>query len=306
MSKGGAKMSFSSETKASASQIPRHDDECVAMLYGMLMFAHSFSENEISFRTETAEVSDMLCGLFLGVLDIIVTPKMIKKRGGAIYKITVTDKYDLEKIKSKFASHGYEKPDNSLLAMPRDDVAFLRGAFLSCGYLNSPDKPYRLEFTVKDPDLAVELALILSRQVNVMPKLSVRKTNQIVYYRESNLIVDFLNLIGQSGAAFVIMNSQIERDIRNNLNRQNNFDVANIGKKTETSMTQIEAIEWLISSGEFERLPLGLKTTAKIRLEHPDASLEAVGKMENPPISKSQVSKRLSQIIETYRSKSKG
>ena len=286
--------------------MPRHDDECVAMLYGMLMFAHSFSENLISFRTETAEVSDMLCGLLLGVLDIIATPKMIKKGGGAIYKVEIRDKNDLEKIKSKFAQNGYNKPDDSLLELPRDDVAFLRGAFLSCGFLNSPSKPYRLEFTVKAPDLAVELALILSRQVNVMPKLSVRKTNQIVYFRESNLIVDFLNLIGQSSAAFVILNSQIERDIRNNLNRQNNFDIANLGKKTETSMTQIDAINALMKNGEFEKLPLGLRTTAKLRLENPDASLEAIGAMENPPISKSQVSKRLSQIIETYKSKTKG
>ncbi|MBR6049993.1 MAG: DNA-binding protein WhiA [Clostridia bacterium] len=299
-------MSFSSETKASSSQMPKHDDECVAMLYGMLMFSHSFSENEISFRTETAEVSDILCGLLLGVLDIMATPKMSKKGGGVIYKIAVTDKFDLEKIRSNFAAYGYSKTDRSLLTLPRDEVAFLRGAFLSCGYLNSPDKPYRLEFTVRDPDLAVELALILSRQINVMPKLSVRKTNQIVYYRESNLIVDFLNLIGQSAAAFVILNSQIERDIRNNINRQNNFDIANIGKKTEASMAQTEAIEWLISSGEFEKLPIGLKTTAKLRLDHPDASLEAIGGMSDPPISKSQVSKRLSQIIETYKSKSKG
>ena len=299
-------MSFSSETKASASIMPKYDDECVAMLYGMLMFSHSFSENEISFRTETAEVSDMLCGLLLGVLDIEATPKMSKKGGGAIYKVTVTDAGDLEKIKSKYAKRGYNKTDDSLLKLPRDDVAFLRGAFLSCGYINSPSKPYRLDFTVRSPDLAVELALILSRQVNVMPKLSVRKTSQIVYYRESNLIVDFLNLIGQSSAAFVVLNSQIERDIRNNLNRQNNFDVANIGKKTETSMAQIEAINWLISSGKFDSLPLGLKTTAKLRLANPDASLEAIGAAENPPISKSQVSKRLSQIIETYKSKSKG
>ena len=296
-------MSFSSEIKASAAQMPRHDDECVAMLYGMLMFSHPFSENEISFRTETAEVSDMLCGLLLGVLDIIATPQMIEKSGSTVYKVTVTDKQDLEKIKEKYAKNGYGKTDEDLLSSPRADIAFLRGAFLSCGYINSPSKPYRLEFTVRNGDLAVALALILSRQVNVMPKLSVRKTSQIVYYRESSLIVDFLNLIGQSSAAFVILNSQIERDIRNNLNRQNNFDIANLGKKTDASVAQIEAINALIASGEFEKLPLGLRTTAKLRLANPDASLESIGEMENPPISKSQVSKRLSRIVEAYKKK---
>lgn len=299
-------MSFSSEIKASTSVMPRRDDECRAMLYGMIIFSHTFSENEFSFRTETAEVSDIFCGLMLGVLDVMVTPAVSVKKSGEIYSIKITDKDVLSKIFEEFSKNGISKIDSSLISSPHTETSFLKGAFLSCGYINSPDQPYRLDFTVKDADLAVELALVLSRQINVMPKMSVRKTYQVVYYRESNLIVDFLNLIGQSSAAFTILNSQIERDIRNNLNRQNNFDIANIGKKARTSYEQIDAINALIESGEFEKLPVSLRTTAKLRLSDPDASLETIAKACEPPVSKSQVSKRLSQIVELSKNKPKG
>ena len=296
-------MSFSSQIKASAAFRPQHDDECDAMLYGLILFSNKFAADELSFRTENAEVSDFFCGLLLGVLDIYASPRIHEKQNGTIFKITLNDGDVLKKIAEKYAVLGYNKIDRSLIASERQMHAFLRGAFLSCGYINPPERSYRLEFSVKDADLAVDLALVLSECVNVMPKLSARKTDQIIYYRDSDLIIDFLNLIGMTSASFEVMNCQIEKEIRNNVNRKNNFDVANIERKTDTSVAQIEAITALIKSGEFDKLPVGLRTTAKLRMKYPDMSLEAIGKAEDPPLSKSQVSKRLKQIMEIYKNK---
>ena len=98
------------------------------------------------------------------------------------------------------------------------------------------------------------------------------------------------------------MNNSISTS-SNNLNRKNNFDIANIGKTAEASLIQTEAINALMESGKFEKLPLSLRQTAKLRLKYPDASLEELGKSSEPPISKSQVSKRLRQIVDIYKSK---
>ncbi|MBO4353540.1 MAG: DNA-binding protein WhiA [Clostridia bacterium] len=296
-------MSFSSEKKAAAAFRPQHDDECEAMLYGLILFSNKFSADELSFRTENAEVSDIFCGLLLGVLEISATPKMHVKKNGTIFKISVSDADALSRIALKYASCGYNKIDRSVIPSSRMQHAFLRGAFLACGYIDPPERSYRLEFSVRDADLAVDLALVLSENVNVMPKMSARKADQIIYYRDSDLIIDFLNLIGLTSASFDIMNCQIEKEIRNNENRKNNFDIANIERNTGSSMMQIEAITALIKSGEFDALPVGLRTTAKLRMKYPDMSLEALGKAENPPLSKSQVSKRLKQIIEIYKNK---
>lgn len=291
-------MSFSSDVKSAVAHVPRHDDESLAMLYGMVIFAHTFSEDEISLRTETAEVSDVFCGLLLGELDIMISPEMYKKKDNIIYKITIENKDDIAKIRKRFSA---ESIDRTLLVSEHANTAFLKGAFLSCGYINAPDKPYRLDFTVEEADTAVELATMIFDQIGSMPKLSVRKNAQIVYFRESNLIVDFLNLIGATSAAFTVMNSQIERDIRNNLNRKNNFDIANIEKRTEAGLAQTEAIKWLMECGKFDDLPISLKSTARIRMGNPYAPLDFIGSACDPPISKSQVSKRLKQIVEIYK-----
>ena len=294
-------MSFSSETKVSAVNMPKTKSECRAMLYGMLLFSTSFSENEIVYMTENAEVSDIVSGLLLGVFDIMETPDIKTRGSSCIFTIKISDNKEVELINKEYASVGFTNIDKSIFSGINDEIAFLRGAFLSCGYINPPDKPYRLDFTVKNPDLAVDLALVLCEHLSSMPKLSVRKSSQVVYYRDSNVIVDFLNLLGLNNAAFSILNSQIERDIRNNLNRRNNFDFANIAKKTDASIIQIDAINYLMECGEFEKLPAALRITGKIRIQNPEASLDALGKLENPPISKSQVSKRLHKIVEHYK-----
>ena len=296
-------MSFSSEAKMAAAIMPKSHKEQKAMLYGMLLFGNVFSESDIMLMTETAEVSDILCGLLLGVCDIMASPQAYEKGGREVYKIKIDDKGDLSRIFEEFGAAGTDAIDKSIISDSHTETAFLRGAFLSCGYINPPEKSYRLDFTVRSGDLAVDLAVVLMKCVGEMPKLSVRRSNQIVYFRDSNLIVDFMNMIGLTSQAFEIMNSQIERDIRNNLNRRTNFDVANIGKKTAASVTQIEAINAIIDRGDFEKLPINLRQTARLRLDMPDASLEALGKAEVPPISKSQVSKRLSQIVEISKNK---
>ena len=134
-----------------------------------------------------------------------------------------------------------------------------------------------------------------------MPKLSVRKGNQIVYYRGGEKVADMLMLIGAQNEAFEIMNSQALRSIRNEQNRQTNFEVANISKQSAASAEQIEAITELKKIGKFGLLSPVLRQTANLRLENPEASMAVLGKLENPPVSKSQESKRLLKIVDFYK-----
>ena len=64
------------------------------------------------------------------------------------------------------------------------------------------------------------------------------------------------------------------------------------------SVEQINAIRKLKETGEFERLNNSLKEIAELRLEHPDMSLEALGKLLKKPLGKSGVNYRLKKIIE--------
>ena len=57
-----------------------------------------------------------------------------------------------------------------------------------------------------------------------------------------------------------------------------------------------------METGDFDKLPPELKKTAKLRVENDTLTLSELSALENPPISKSQVSKRLQKIYSLYKS----
>ena len=86
--------------------------------------------------------------------------------------------------------------------------------------------------------------------------------------------------------------------LSNKINRQNNCQIANLGKTVNASVRQRGAIEKIIDTPAWDKLDEETKMLAKIRLEYPDDSLEQIGKRMQPPVSKSIVSRRLNKIIE--------
>ena len=133
-----------------------------------------------------------------------------------------------------------------------------------------------------------------------MPKISARKSSQIIYYRESALVEDFLTLIGATKAAMDIMSEQIKRELRNQANRQSNFEIANLGKTIDAAAAQINAINELKSKGIFEEMTPQMQSLANLRIKHDDVSQKELGEMMQPPISKSQVSKIFAKIMKFH------
>lgn len=294
-------MSFSGHTKASVSVIPPENDCCAAaQLRAMLSYSSSFDENGLKFITETPEVSDMLTSLLLICTDIAETPETMQNKKITTYKTEITDKAELEKLFSLFdGAQNVHKVNKHLFKCKKCAVAYIRGAFLAAGFVNSPEHSYHLEISSPHADLAVDTAVLLSEKIG-MPKISARKSNQIIYYRESALVEDFLTFIGASKAAMDIMSEQIKRELRNQANRQSNFEVANLGKTIDAANTQINAINELKENGGFEQMPLQMQMLAELRIQNNDMSQKALGELMQPPISKSQVSKILAKIMKFY------
>ncbi len=267
----------------------------------MLIFASVFERNKTVFLSETEEAAYLFSGLLIRCLDVCSSPEVFSKgkSGTLVFRTTVCGE-DAEKLYDFAFPDGECRIDTGKFNCDHCAEAFIRGAFLSCGFVNPPEKRYGIEFTVSNADIAVELATVLAYKFG-MPKLSVRKGNQIVYYRGGEKVADVLMLIGAQNEAFEIMNSQALRSIRNEQNRQTNFEVANISKQSAASAEQIEAITELRKMGKFELLSPVLRQTANLRLENPEASMSALGKLENPPVSKSQESKRLLKIVDFYK-----
>ena len=118
----------------------------------------------------------------------------------------------------------------------------------------------------------------------------------MVYIKEGSQIVDFLNVVEAHVALMDFENIRIVKEVRNSVNRQVNCETANIGKTVAAAAKQIEDIRYIECNMGLRKLAKGLRETAELRLEYPDASLQELGEMLQPPIGKSGVNHRLRKL----------
>lgn len=301
-------MSFAQETKAglvTLSESMKHDCCRRAALYGMLYAAGVFMHDRIKLVTVSGELAALAVKWLHDQHGIDSNLYVTEKKSGETderhsCKITVVQKKDLERL---FRSLRYD-PDESegeikeeMLKCGSCHAAFMRGVFLSAGTLTDPDKGYHLEMNFTNTYACDRFAVLLA-ECGLEPKRMTRKSEEVLYYKDSESIENFLAFIGANNAAFTIMNKKIERGLRSDMNRIANGEVANIEKTTKAAGAQIAAIKALKASGELERLPDELKVTANLRLEHSDATLIQLAELHTPPITKSGVNHRLKKILE--------
>ena len=182
---------------------------------------------------------------------------------------------------------------------------FLRGAFLACGVVTDPNKSYHLEFSVGDKDKSKELHRIINES-GMKVKTSCRKDKHILYSKDSEAIADILTYIGAMLSSMEVMNAKIYKDVRNNVNRAVNCETANIDKTIEAGRKQAAAIEIIENTKGLGFLSEDLRKIAEIRKENIDLSLSDIGKMVDPPISRSGVYHRLKKICEIAEGLKKG
>ena len=97
-------------------------------------------------------------------------------------------------------------------------------------------------------------------------------------------------------------NVRILRQARNEANRAANCDAANIAKMLGAADRHMQAIALLERTLGLDALPDTLREIAVERKLHPDASLEALGQMLEPPVGKSGVYHRLRRLEALARS----
>lgn len=181
--------------------------------------------------------------------------------------------------------------------------AFLRGAFLAGGSVSDPEKTYHLEIAAHYRDFASLIRTIINTYA-LHSKVIRRKGSMVVYLKEGENIVDFLNIIGAHRALLTLENIRILKEMRNNVNRLVNCETANLDKTVNASVRQISNIKYIQQHIGLETLPENLKEIAVMRLKHTDASLRELGDMLNPPLGKSGVNHRLrklEKIADDYR-----
>jgi DNA-binding protein WhiA len=190
-----------------------------------------------------------------------------------------------------------ESVDGLLLQQSCCKRAFIRGAFLAIGSISAPEKGYHLEFVTANEKKAKQLQEMI-QSFGIEAKTILRKKYHVVYMKESEAIVDVLNIMEAHVALMKLENLRILKELRNTVNRRVNCETANINKTLDSSRKQQEDILLLKEKYGLENLPKGLQQIAQIRLEEPEASLKELGEMLEPPIGKSGVNHRLRKLSE--------
>lgn len=296
-------MSFSGESKTELCREEAKKDCCRrAECYGMWLFSRCFTVQPAVFTTEHGGVARKMLELAAEAAGVLGELSYgISRRKKAAYQVALSDVDSREQLVTSFGHTGAETTLRLNRAVLENDcctAAFLRGAFLTCGNLSDPQKEYRLEFTVPHQTLANGLYTLLSETAAVQskPAQGVRKGNYVIYWKDSEQIENFLTYLGASNAAMDLMQVQMYKEAKNNINRKANFETANMDKTYSASARQIAAIAALSDAGELEHLTQPLKELAQVRLENPDMTLKELAAFLG--VSRSGVNHRLQRLVE--------
>ena len=300
-------MSFSSEVKKELCLTESFDRDVLrAELYGMLLFGKTFRDNQIVFTTESSHaarrITMLLENLFMPIIEkqTALRPKSDESK---LYRISLIDSGECRRV---FESFGHSRGEVTLrvnranVSSDEQSAALVRGVFLSCGSASDPMKSYHAEFCVPHKNLASDLSNILREvtECRFTPKPVLRGGNYVVYFKGSEQICDLLTYIGASTQAMEIMGTKAVKQVRNNINRSVNGEVANIRKVASAATKQIEAINKIKRTRGLESLPDDLREIAFLRLENPEMSLRDLGANLSTPISRSGANHRMQRLME--------
>ncbi len=271
--------------------------DALAEAYGILLFATSFGAEGIRHTVEQPALIRRLPMLYERVFS--VTP-VIRSHPGGKTIISVSGREDMERICQAFGLDVHRlSPLGVNRAVLEEDcarAAFLRGAFLAGGSVASPERRYHLELVTPHYTLSSELMALL-QEMELEPKITLRRSNYVLYYKDSEKIENFLTRIGASGCALQVMSAKVEKDVRNRVNRQVNCDSANISKSVAAAGLQLKAIASLEESGRLESLPRALRETAEARRQNPELPLAALAATFDPPVSRTTLNYRLGRLV---------
>ena len=164
------------------------------------------------------------------------------------------------------------------------------------GTIVDPNKNYNLEFLLPNEKLCSEFIAVLE-SLELSFKKTVRKGSLVVYVKNSETIGDALAYMGAFSSQMELLNVKIEKEIRNDMNRAANSETANMDKILTASAKQIKAIQKIETSIGLDNISDELREVAVLRNKYKDISLEVLGKMLTPPLSKSGVNHRIKKIL---------
>jgi cell division protein WhiA len=176
-----------------------------------------------------------------------------------------------------------------------DAEAAWRGAFLAHGSLTEPGRSSAIEVTCPGPEAA--LALVgAARRVGIQAKArDVRGVDRVVV-RDGDAIGALLTRLGAHDSVLAWEERRMRREVRATANRLANFDDANLRRSARAAVAAGARVERALEILGPE-VPDHLRVAGELRLEHKQASLEELGQLSSPPMTKDAVAGRIRRLL---------
>ena len=302
-------MSFSAEVKDELSRqcsTARHcqiaEIAAIISMCGRVLISET-GKYTLKIHTENLSVARKYFTLLKKAYNIDTEISVRRSTSMTMYSIVI--KKDEDSIKVLKASKLVDEygeicenmsvTDNLIIQKECCKRAFIRGAFLVTGSISAPEKFYHFEIVCSTESKAVQLKnIILCFHIDA--KIVARKKYFVVYVKESDGIVDLLNVMEAHVSLMEFENIRILKDMRNSVNRKVNCETANLNKTVSAAVKQIEDIEYIKNTVGLSVLSENLEELAILRLENTDSSLKELGEMLSVPVGKSGVNHRLRKI----------
>ncbi|BCJ87947.1 DNA-binding protein WhiA [Effusibacillus dendaii] len=298
-------MSFASRTKKELTQLETKVCCQKAELSAMVRLNGQLSEGRrpvLDISTENAAIARRIYTLMRKMFDVhaeVLVRKKMRLKKNNIYMVRVPFRVQEILSELKIAENGVKYKqgiDQELFAKSCCKRSYLRGAFLAAGSVNDPESnSYHLEIALNSSMYAHSL-LELVNEFDLHAKLIERKRVHVVYIKEGEKIIEFLNIIGAHQALLRFEDVRILKGMRNQVNRLVNCETANLNKTIHAAVRQIENIRLVEQQIGLGNLPPHLKEVAELRLKYPDINLKELGSMLAGNVSKSGVNHRLRKL----------
>ena len=176
-----------------------------------------------------------------------------------------------------------------------DAEAAWRGAFLARGSLTEPGRSAALELFCPGPEVA--LAMVgAARRLGVAAKAREARGGDRVVLRDGDAISALLTRMGAHRTVLTWEEHRTRREVRATAHRLANFDDANLRRSARAAVAAGQRVQRALEILGDE-VPEHLLSAGRLRLENRQASLEELGRLADPPLTKDAVAGRIRRLL---------
>lgn len=299
-------MSYTIEIKEEISQNEATNSEMIAELSGFFRNNGEFNHNKLYLTTENKFVIERIKSFLKKLYEVDIDVRVknnLNFNKKDLYSVILKDKvpFILQALGyHDEANHYMDTPPTYLVGGNEEIRAYLRGVFLCVGSINNPKTSrYHMELLISKANEAVFVQKLLN-VFDLNAKILKRDKGYMIYIKEAEKISDYIKILGASKAVLFFEDARIYRSKKNQTNRLNNCEQANMDKVFETANAQLKQIQIIEDNDAYDLLDDKAKEAFNYRKKYPESSLKELSEIisleTSKPITKSGLSHRFKKI----------